>query len=247
MHKFTCSDYSHIRSIDFDSPKQFVSNKRTIAMLPTLYYLPVRARAEPIRMILAYGEIPFNDVIVSFEQWPELKSNKTTCPFGQLPCMTLANGVTIAQSGAIVRYVAKLANIYPHDPERAAKADMIQELTMEMNPINPVLNWFAVDSDAYNSMHTAYFAAFPSRMEAVQSILGNEKFFGGDAPCHADFVFFHIIDVTLTVKPDALAHYTTLSAWLANILAIPQLQQYLASRPGPPDVGREGSLLRTKL
>lgn len=197
-------------------------------------------------MILAYGEIPFNDVVVSFEKWPELKANKNQCPFGQLPCMTLANGVTIAQSGAIVRYVARLANIYPQDPERAAKADMIHELTMEMNPINPVLNWFPADSDTYNSMHTAYFAAFPSRMEAVQSILDDEKFFGGQQPCHADFVFFHVIDVTLTVKPDALADYPKLSSWFANMLAIPQLQQYLANRPGPPDVGREGSLLRTK-
>ena len=215
-------------------------------MLPTLYYLPVRARAEPIRMILAYGKIPFNDVTVSFEQWPEMKVDKIRCPFGQLPCMTLANGVTIAQSGAITRYVAKLANIYPLDAERAAKADMIQELGMEMNQINPVLNWFPVGSDTYNTLYASYFAAFPGRMEAVENILGTDRFFGGDKPCHADFILFHVLDVTLSVKPDALTEYAKLTAWLAQMNGIPQLQKYLADRPGPPAVGKEGSLLRSQ-
>lgn len=198
-------------------------------------------------MILAYGKIPFNDVIVGFDKWPELKVNKTKCPFGQLPCMTLASGTTIAQSGAITRYVAKLANVYPNDPERAAKADMIQELSMEMNQINPVLNWFPAGSDTFHSLYAAYFSAFPSRMEAVEDILGSDKYFGGEQPCHADFILFHLLDNTLTVKPDALADYEKMKAWMENMNSIVQLQDYLRNRPSPPDVGREGSLLRSAI
>ena len=212
-----------------------------------LHYLPVRARGEPIRMILAYGRIPYDDVIISFENWATAKADKVRFPFGQVPAMTLPSGLNIAQSGAITRYVAKLANIYPEDPERAAKADMIQELGMEMNPINPVLNWFPVDSDSYNSMHTSYFAAFAGRMEAVVAVLGNDKYFGGDnQPCHADFILFHLLDVTTTVKPDALESFPVLQRWMADMNAIPQLQEYLAQRPGPPLVGREGSFLRER-
>jgi glutathione S-transferase len=194
-------------------------------------------------MILAYGNIPYEYNVVSFEQWPALKADKSKCPFGQVPAMTLPSGVTIAQSGAIARYAAKLAGLYPADPEVAAKADMIQELTMEMNPINPILNWFPKDSDSYISMYQTYFAAFDERMTSVQSILGSEKFFGGnEVPSHGDFCLFHVLDNTLTVKKEALDAFPTMQTWMSNMSSIPQLQKYLSERPG--DVGREGSFLQ---
>jgi glutathione S-transferase len=158
--------------------------------------------------------------------------------------MILPSGATIVQSGAIARYAAKLAGVYPADPEVAAKADMIQELTMEMNPINPILNWFPKDSESYNSTYSSYFAAFDERMASVQTVLGGERFFGGnDVPSHGDFCLFHILDCTLTVKQDALDAFPALQAWMKSMKSIPQLQKYLIERPVPPEVGKEDSFL----
>lgn len=43
-----------------------------------LYYFNVKALGEPIRMLLAYGGIKFEDVRVAFEEeWPALKPS--TC------------------------------------------------------------------------------------------------------------------------------------------------------------------------
>ena len=39
-----------------------------------LTYFDARARAEPVRMALMYGGIPFTDKRVSMEEWPALKS-----------------------------------------------------------------------------------------------------------------------------------------------------------------------------
>mmetsp|Transcript_37051 Transcript_37051/g.73750 ORF Transcript_37051/g.73750 Transcript_37051/m.73750 type:complete len:217 (-) Transcript_37051:61-711(-) len=214
-------------------------------MLHTLHYLPLRARAEQIRLILAYGCIPYNDVIVQFDTWPSVKSDQSKCLFSQLPCLTLPSGAVIAQSGAITRYVAKLAGIYPADIERAAKADMIQELTMDMNTINPILNWVPKDSESYNKLYDTYFSSFDNRMSTVQTILGAEKFLGGNAqPCHADFSLFHIVDATLTVKPDALDTFPALKDWLVHMMAIPSLQKYMKDRLQPPHVGKDKSFIR---
>lgn len=211
----------------------------------TLYYLPVRARAEQIRLILAYGNIQYEDVVIDFDRWATEKSNREKFPFGQLPVLVLPNGLSIAQSGAITRYVAKLAGVYPTDPDKAAVADMVQELAMEMNVINPILNWFPVDSEHRSKEYATYFSAFDDRMVAVQRILGSQQFFGGEGPSHGDFSLLHIMDVTLTIKPDALDSHPELKAWVERMKAIPQVQRYLSERPQPPYVGRDGSHLRS--
>ena len=40
-----------------------------------------------------------------------------------------------------VRYAARLAKVYPEGAEACAEADMILELSQEMNLINPIANW----------------------------------------------------------------------------------------------------------
>lgn len=196
-------------------------------------------------MILAFGNIAYNDEIVDFERWPTLKIDGEKIPFSQLPVLSLPSGRSIAQSGAIIRYVAKLAGVYPQDMERAAVADMILELAMEMNPINPIVNWFAVDSEPYTSAYNSYFAALPARLVALQNILGESAFFGGDVVSHGDFLLFHTLDNTILVKPDSLASFGKLIDWMDRMNAIPRLKEYLEKRPGPPFVGREGSFIRT--
>ena len=215
-------------------------------MQHTLYYLPLRARAEATRMILAYGEINYEDVTVDMGTWSTtMKSNTSKFPFGQVPSLTLPSGTSVAQSGAIIRYVAKLAGIYPDNLEQAAIGDMVVELCQEMNPINPIVNWFELGSDAYNASYSTYFGTLDARLESLQRILGTGQFFGGESVSHGDFALFHIFDNTLLVKPDSLADFPQLKEWLDRMNAIPQLKQYLQQRPQPPLVGKESSFIRS--
>ena len=70
--------------------------------------------------------------------WSEAKSE---VPFGQLPMLVVDDTVHIWQSGAIVRYLAKLAGIMPGDPVLAAQVDAIFEQTQELfAPLNPTVN-----------------------------------------------------------------------------------------------------------
>ena len=88
---------------------------------PTLYYWPLRARGEATRMILHYGDINFVDSIIPLSEFGTAKLEKPDLlPFGQLPTMILPTGTVITQSGAIVRYAAKLAGVYPDDPNECA-------------------------------------------------------------------------------------------------------------------------------
>ena len=124
-------------------------NIKYLNMVLTLHYFPSQARGEAIRLILEYGKIPFENVIVPY-QWDEIKASGDISPFGQLPTLRLNSGVVIAETNAIIRYVAKLAGIYPADVDECAQADMLLELaTSDLMGINPIFNRYPVDGPEF--------------------------------------------------------------------------------------------------
>jgi glutathione S-transferase len=210
----------------------------------TLYYLPFRARAEQIRMILSYGNVPYENVVITPSEWTELKASREICPFGQLPTIKLESGEIIAQSGAIVRFAAKLAGLYPADFVEAARADMVFELAQEMNVICPILNFWPMRSELWQKNHDAYYSNLPLFVEAARKILDTKPFFGGQNPCFADFSMFHIIDLTLVVQPSSLNAFPTILQWYTNMRGLPSLAKYLSERPGDSSVGFCGSFIQ---
>merc|ERR1719336_1478087 len=85
-------------------------------------YFGIMGRAGSIRLALALGDVPFEDVVVTRDEWKELKP-KT--PWGGLPLVVTPDGTQIAQSMACLRYAAKIGNakLYPADPILAAQVD----------------------------------------------------------------------------------------------------------------------------
>ena len=94
-----------------------------------LTYFDLIGRGEFIRLVLAYGQLEFEDERLTFEAFGELKS---TVPTKQLPVLKINDDVILPQSIAIARYVAKLANLYPQDPLQAARADMCVDTLLDI-------------------------------------------------------------------------------------------------------------------
>lgn len=83
--------------------------------------------AEKVRLTCAMSGIPFNDVRVSFDQWPKLKPSTK---FGQLPMMDV-DGSSVAQSNAMLTYVGKLGGMCARSP---AQAKGMLALKSELHP-----------------------------------------------------------------------------------------------------------------
>lgn len=66
-----------------------------------LYYFDVPARGEAIRMLLRHAQVPFEDVRVTFADWPKLKN---TFEGKQLPVLEF-EGKRYAQSKAILEFL----------------------------------------------------------------------------------------------------------------------------------------------
>jgi glutathione S-transferase len=91
-------------------------------------------RAEPARLAMHIGGIAFEDHRFSFPEFAEVR--KST-PFGQVPTLTV-DGVQVTQCDAIIRYVGKLAGLYPADPYQALLCDevmyVVEEASVKLGP-----------------------------------------------------------------------------------------------------------------
>jgi glutathione S-transferase len=209
-----------------------------------LSYLSLRARAEPIRMVLCYGNVPFENHIITMKDWPSKKNDKKIAPFGQLPSLELPNGEILAETGAIIRLAAKLANVFPLDIYDAAKADMIFELAVDMNMINPILNFFAVDTERWQTAHDDYFAKLPFHLKNLNELLDGKEFFGGSTPHHGDFAIFHVLFNSKAVQPECLDNFPAMNEYVERVRNLPAIAKYLRERPSEKENGTEGSFIQ---
>lgn len=106
-------------------------------------------RAEPVRLALHIGGISFEDHRFAPADFPEVR--KAT-PFGQVPTLQVDDEL-VTQSDAMLRYVGKLAGLYPVDPLQALLCDevayVVEEAAVKIGPT------FRMTGDAQKEARTA--------------------------------------------------------------------------------------------
>ncbi len=87
-----------------------------------LTYFNAPGRAEPVRVALFLAGLPFNDHRVDFAGFGAMKA-EGSLPLGSVPVMDV-DGLRLTQTGAMLRYVARLGNtLYPTDAFEAFIVD----------------------------------------------------------------------------------------------------------------------------
>ncbi|WP_028862842.1 glutathione S-transferase [Psychromonas aquimarina] len=104
----------------------------------SLTYFDIAAgRAEPARLAMHIGSIPFEDIRFPFSQFAEVKK-KT--PLNQVPVLTI-DGRQITQCNSINRFIGKLAGLYPEDNFQAMLCDEIMSaLEDAVNKLMPTFH-----------------------------------------------------------------------------------------------------------
>ena len=84
----------------------------------TIHYFPLRARAEAPKLMLSYAKVPYELHTISFQEWGGgIKAAGTHAVFGTVPSITTPTGKLMSQSGAIVRYIARVCKLVPSDDD----------------------------------------------------------------------------------------------------------------------------------
>jgi len=103
-----------------------VNNKRKVEDQPKLKlsYFNIKGKGEPIRLLCAYAGLELEDHrFASRQEFVDLKESGKII-FGQVPLLEVDGKHQLVQTAAILRYLSKLAKLYPeNDLILAAKVD----------------------------------------------------------------------------------------------------------------------------
>ncbi len=173
-------------------------------------------RGESARLALSMANIEFEDQRVVFKDWPTLKGSM---PFGAMPVLEV-NGIQVAQSNSINRYVGKLSNLYPSDPYQALLCDETMDAVEEV--VAKLSATMFLDDDAKKAKREAVASGpmtlYLSHLQTNLKARGGE-FFADNRLTMADLVVF------IWVRGLRSGHLDYIPAELVDTVA-PQLVQH---------------------
>jgi glutathione S-transferase len=190
-------------------------------------------RAEPARLALHIGEIPFEDYRFAPADFPEVR--KTT-PLNQVPTLHV-DGVQITQSDAITRYVGKLAGLYPEDALQALFCDEAMGALEDIN-IKIGATFRMTGDDLKNAREALAADALPKYLRWLEHQLESHggEFLADNRLTIADLKAFGILRWLGSGKldhiPVDLIETTApkLKGYMNRVAQLPAIAEYYASR-----------------
>ena len=180
-------------------------------------------RGEPIRLALAYGNVPFEDDRIPVSDWPAVRDST---PLHQVPVMEI-DGEVITQTNSLLRYVGKLVGLYPEDALNALYADEAMA-TQEDILCKIVPTLFIPDEEEKRKAREALVAGpLPLFLRRLNTMLDERggRFFAGDRLSVADLKVFlwvrHLVsggldyvpaEIVQQEAPTLAAHFKRVSA-----------------------------------
>lgn len=192
-----------------------------------LQYFPIRGRGEPIRLLFALANVAYTNTGIT--NWPEFKP-KT--PLGQLPVLverSEGGERQIAQSGTILRHLARVFDLYGADEAAKTQADFIADTTTDWrNKFIPVL--YAKVFGTEQSTIDKYSKDLPTTLALFDRFLGDHDYFTGKSPTFADVLVFDTLDGNLGLNADCLKEFPRLAAFVERFRALPTVAEYIGKR-----------------
>jgi len=199
----------------------------------TLTFFQAKGRAELTRFILAYGDISYTDERITREEFAARKAELT---FGQLPVLTV-DGVTISQSIAIARFVAKEVGLLGNTSLEAAQADeMVDSATDLMNKGGAA--FFELDPEKKKVLMAKHQEEVVTYFTKVEKILDGRggQFLVGNALTWADLNLYAYLDIMEEMSgAEAVTALLTLCPKIADLRnrvgKLPNIEKWLQNRP----------------
>mmetsp|Transcript_24100 Transcript_24100/g.35719 ORF Transcript_24100/g.35719 Transcript_24100/m.35719 type:complete len:225 (-) Transcript_24100:254-928(-) len=194
---------------------------------PVLVYWALHGRSDFCQAMLYAGGVPFELDETTANAWP---ASKADTPFGQVPVLKHGE-MTIGQGGAINRYCARIAGLYPTDVQEAAVCDMFIEEVMDIfGAIFKAKN--APDADAKTAAWKMLEGEhLPTHFKLLEKNLekSGKPFLGGDKANAADVAFFAVHNLYTKTGIDvegAIADCPKLKAALEGTLKVGDLKSF---------------------
>ena len=195
-----------------------------------LYYFPIRGRGEIIRLLFAAAGQEYEDITITFEEWPK---KKETFPTGQLPTFEV-DGQTMCQSLAIARYLAREFGY-------AGKSNIEQGLVDQVvDTVNDYLGefflaWFRSGENKKTEVEKYMRETTPKTLKCIEKWLkendGGDGFFVGSTVTMADLLLYEALTNIIQIDSKVLDAFPKLAAHWKRVANLPKIKEYLEKRP----------------
>jgi glutathione S-transferase len=187
-----------------------------------LIYFNVRGRAQALRYLCADNGVALEEQWTAFADWPALKP---TIVFGQLPVLEDGN-FKLAQSNAILRYVARKHDLYGHNDHERAQVDMVNDTQEEIR-----LTYLKMIYQEYEAEKDNYIAKIlPGKLELLEKYLktnhGGAGFFVGSKISFVDYNIFDLLDNFLILSAKSLDAFPTLKGFHGRMAAREKIKKF---------------------
>jgi len=225
-------------------------------MAPTLGYWDIRGLAQPIRLLLAYKEIQYENKLYGCGPPPDFDrsqwlNEKFTLglDFPNLPYF-IDGDIKITQSLAIIRHVARKHNLVGETEMERARVDMLEQQLNDDNRNFVMMNYAFTGGD-FATLKANYLKTMPDALDKISKFLGDRQFFAGAKLTYVDFLAYELIDKWMLFEKSIVSNYSNLVSFHARIEAIPTVAKYMASDkfikwPLNGDMAKWGSRLDAK-
>ncbi len=200
----------------------------------TLYDYAASANCLKARVLLAQLERPYRrvavDIFAGDTGAPEYRLRN---PLGRTPVLELADGSTIAESGAILLYLAEGTDLLPADP--VVRAHVHQWLFVEQNDVEPNLGrarfWHLTGRDRLSpEVYANCVERAEAAIDGLEAHLADRQWVAGDRYTVADLALWAYVHLAGDADVD-LAARPAVSAWVERVRATPRFVDDLEPYP----------------
>lgn len=197
-------------------------------MAPIFAYWDIRGLAQPIRILLNYLGVEFEDKMykvgpdMSREDWLKEKFS-LSLDFPNLPYY-VDGDLKLTQSNAILRYIARKHDMAGKTEQEKNRVDLLAEQSMDFRN-----GWVRLCyNPKFDELKVDYLKNLPSTLDLFEKFLGDRKWFAGENLTFVDFVMYELLDqhAQLTSVTD---NWPKLAAFLKRFEEVPEIKKYMES------------------
>lgn len=196
-----------------------------------LTYFDGMGLGEPIRLLLAYGGVDYEDVRIKMEDWPKIKNNM---PFGKMPMLEI-DGKVLHQSVAIARYLGKRFTIDGANEWEDLQCDMMVDTVTDLR-MN-VTNFFQEKDEIKKKamLDTFMKETLPYYLNKFdEEVKKNSGYFVGGKLTWADVYIVAVFDfLQVLLKLNFLddGTYQNLKRWKTSVVSVASIKAWVDKRP----------------
>jgi len=200
-------------------------------MAPLLGYLNIRGYAQPIRLLLEYLELEYQEKRYDYAPPPSYEKTEWLqekfalgLHFPNIPYW-IDGDLKITQQVAIMRYLGRKHGLDGKSDEEKIRIDMAEQFLIEVRNGYGALAY----NSNYDQLKPDYLAAMPVKLKQLSDFLGPNPWFGGANLSYVDFLIYEFLDVHLYVSADVLDAFPSLKQFHARLEALPTVDKFIKS------------------